>query len=102
MMLENNFIDELTTRMDFIIAPGDGIKRTLQIFAFRIIYCVHEVLLNLKGHFNQTLIFFKLIYFTETAMRNSFLVHFILQCFKMELERSKCSTLFPQYLINEI
>ena len=40
-------------------------------------------------------IFFKIKYFTKTTMRNSFLVHFVLRCSKMELERAKVSKLFP-------
>ena len=55
----------------------------------------------LRGRCTQILIFLKIIYFTKTTMRTSFLVHFILRSSKIELERT-VSKLFPQYLINEI
>ena len=72
MLLDNDFIPELTKRFDFIIAPGAGIVKnrdhwrwivkfmeklslwqcpwipfkTLQIFVFRIIYCITEFGIN--------------------------------------------------------
>ena len=49
----------------------------------------------LKGRCTQILLFFKIIFFTGTSMRNSILVHFALRYFKMKLERTKCSKLFP-------
>ena len=44
----------------------------------------------------------KFIFFTKTATSNSYLVHFILRCSKIELELTKVSKLSTQYLINEI
>ena len=41
----------------------------------------------LRGRCTEILIFFE-IYFTETTLRNSFLVHFVLRCPKVELYRN--------------
>ena len=41
MILDNDFMSDLARRMDdFVISTGTGIKKTLQIFTFRIIYSV--------------------------------------------------------------
>ena len=50
---------------------------------------------GLRGRFTQILIFFKIIYFTKMTMKNSFLVHFVLICSRMELEPTKVYKLFP-------
>ena len=66
------------------------------------INCLYIQALGLKVRCTQISIFFRIICFIKRSTRKPFSVHYVLGCSKTELERAKISTLFTQYLFNEI